>query len=180
MIKKILGKLPRKPSKSSLSSSLNDSNHYEVSALNSNSNSYSKFRSYSGGVEFGDVEETSQGPQLIRRRWLHKASDAPLYIDGSFSLAHDPVHSHDPSSVALKATISLAEASDAGVAVEETAGDNPSAEAHPTDDSEVPAEIIPEDVRLRYFGSVEVASPPVSPVDIHRERVRESMSLSPG
>ncbi|KAK4356613.1 hypothetical protein RND71_025584 [Anisodus tanguticus] len=57
-----------------------------------------------------------------------------------------------------------------------TTGDNPSAEAHPTDDSEVPVEIIPEDVLLRYFGSVEVASPPALFVGIHRERVDESLA----
>ncbi|KAJ8568909.1 hypothetical protein K7X08_032606 [Anisodus acutangulus] len=62
------------------------------------------------------------------------------------------------------------------LSVQETAGDNPSAEAHPTDDSEVPAEIIPEDVLLRYFGLVDIASPPASPVGIHRERVEESLA----
>ncbi|KAJ8560279.1 hypothetical protein K7X08_004337 [Anisodus acutangulus] len=57
----------------------------------------------------------------------------------SSSLAHAPMHSQDPSSASLKATVSpakTAEASYAGAVVEST-GDNPSVEAHPTDDSEV-------------------------------------------
>ncbi|KAK4341021.1 hypothetical protein RND71_039522 [Anisodus tanguticus] len=53
----------------------------------------------------------------------------------------------------------------------ETAGDNPSAETHPTNDSKVPTEIIPEDVLLRYFGSVDIASLLASPIGIHRDRV---------
>ncbi|KAJ8541834.1 hypothetical protein K7X08_002650 [Anisodus acutangulus] len=62
------------------------------------------------------------------------------------------------------------------LSVQETTGDNHSAEAHPTDDLEVSAEIIPKDVLLRYFGFVEVASPPASPIGIHRERVDESLA----
>ncbi|KAK4343560.1 hypothetical protein RND71_036654 [Anisodus tanguticus] len=115
-----------------------------------------------------------KGPQLIRRRWLHKASDPHLYIGRSSSLAHAPVHSQDPSSTALKATVSPVKASYAGAA--ETTGDNHSAEVHPTDHSEVPAKIIPKDVLLRYFGSIGIASPPASPVGIHRERVEESLA----
>ncbi|KAK4357415.1 hypothetical protein RND71_023025 [Anisodus tanguticus] len=67
----------------------------------------------------------------------------------------------DPSSTALKATISptkAAEASDAGVAVE------------------VPTEIISEDVLLRYFGSVDTSSPPALPVGIHGDRVEEFLA----
>ncbi|KAK4360092.1 hypothetical protein RND71_022321 [Anisodus tanguticus] len=82
----------------------------------------------------------------------------------------------DPSSAALKSTVSSAGASYDGAA--ETAGDNPSVEAHPTDDSEVPAEIIPKDVLLRYFGSINIASPPASPVGIYRERVEEMVKDS--
>ncbi|KAK4366840.1 hypothetical protein RND71_014720 [Anisodus tanguticus] len=128
---------------------------------------YSKEGPHRHGVPASaEEEEEIEGQQLIRRRRLHKASDAPLHNGESSSLAHAPVHSQDPSSAALKATVSptkASETSDAGVAVEETAGENPSAEAHPTDDSEVPIEIIPEDVHLRYFGSVDTASPLASP-----------------
>ncbi|KAK4370382.1 hypothetical protein RND71_009857 [Anisodus tanguticus] len=116
------------------------------------------------------------GPQLIRRRRLHKVSDAPLHIGGSSSLAEAP----DPSSPALKAIISpakAAEASDSGVAVEETAGDNPSDEAHPTDDSEV----LSKSSRKMCF----CATLAQSRMHLHQLRMlasieSESMSLSPG
>ncbi|KAJ8536895.1 hypothetical protein K7X08_035296 [Anisodus acutangulus] len=124
-------------------------------------------------------EEEIEGPRQIRRRRLHKASDAPLHIGGSSPLSHALVHSQDPSSAALKATISpaktveasyawtaeasyawttedsyawAAEASYAWAAIEETAGDNPSAEAHPTDDSES----LQLDNKIRELGNQQV------------------------
>ncbi|KAK4347926.1 hypothetical protein RND71_034265 [Anisodus tanguticus] len=63
-----------------------------------------------------------------------------------------------------------------GDAAVETTEGNPSTETNPIDDSEAPAEIIPEDVLLQYFGSVDIAPSPSSPVGIHRERVEETLS----
>ncbi|KAK4341157.1 hypothetical protein RND71_039658 [Anisodus tanguticus] len=62
------------------------------------------------------------------------------------------------------------------LSIQDTVGDNPSVEAHPTNDSKVLAKIISKDVLLCYFGSIKIASPPASPVGIHRDRVEESLA----
>ncbi|KAK4359616.1 hypothetical protein RND71_021845 [Anisodus tanguticus] len=106
----------------------------------------------------------------------HTSFNAPLHI-GSSSSAHTPAHPHDSLSAISEAKISSVEAvEDVDAAVEEMAGDNPPTEANPTDDSEVPVDIVPEDVLLQYFGSVDVAPVPSLPIDIHRERVDESLA----
>ncbi|KAJ8534946.1 hypothetical protein K7X08_016674 [Anisodus acutangulus] len=119
-----------------------------------------------------------QGTQLIRCRRSQIAFGSPLHI-GSSSSTHAPTHPQGPLSAAPKAKISLVEAAEdfhADAAVEEMAGDNPPTEVNSADDSEVLVEIVPEDVLLQYFGSVDIAPAPSSPVGIHRERVEESLA----
>ncbi|KAK4363224.1 hypothetical protein RND71_018465 [Anisodus tanguticus] len=73
MIKQILGKLPRKPSKSSSS---NGSNHNEVSPLNSNSNSYGVTNSSNNSKGLGNtgkimLNSTSSGTSQVTSNGNH-------------------------------------------------------------------------------------------------------------
>ncbi|KAK4338179.1 hypothetical protein RND71_042666 [Anisodus tanguticus] len=51
--------------------------------------------------------------RTVPRNFKCGTSDTPLHIGGSSSLAHAPVHSQDPSSTALKATVSPGKAAEA-------------------------------------------------------------------
>ncbi|KAK4375025.1 hypothetical protein RND71_005702 [Anisodus tanguticus] len=89
---------------------------------------------------------------MLMQRRSQTTFDASLHNVLS-SLAHASTHLQDPLLAVLKAKISP---------VEEMVGDNP-----PIDNSEAPAEIIPEDVLLHYFGSVDITPAPSSHVSIH-------------
>ncbi|KAJ8564552.1 hypothetical protein K7X08_001012 [Anisodus acutangulus] len=141
----------------------------------------------SGGVVIRDhiVRKTPIEQEFLfqpkkgrKLRRSQTAFGALLHI-GSSSPAHAPTYLQDLLSAVSKAKISHVETAgdfyDDAV-VEEMAGDNPPTEANPTDDSEVPVEIVPEDVFLQYFGSLDIAPVPSSPVGIHRERVDESLA----
>ncbi|KAK4342675.1 hypothetical protein RND71_038491 [Anisodus tanguticus] len=117
-------------------------------------------------------EDEDEEEEVVLVVCLAKYEESPF-------LPHAPTHSQDPLSVVPKDKISPVEAAEdfyADAAVEEMARDNPSTEANPADDSEVLVEIVPKDVLLQYFGSVDIAPAQSSPVSIHRERVDESLA----
>ncbi|KAK4370135.1 hypothetical protein RND71_009610 [Anisodus tanguticus] len=120
-----------------------------------------------------NASSSNLGPQLIRRRRSQTAFNAPLHI-GSSSSAHAPAHLQDPLSAVPEAKISSIEAAKDIDAAVEMAGDNPPIEANSVDDLEVPVKIIPKDMLLQYFRSVDVVSALSSHVSIHREMLKET------
>ncbi|KAK4370130.1 hypothetical protein RND71_009605 [Anisodus tanguticus] len=131
-------------------------------------------RKYSIGLMMKFMDHLGQHfttePLLIRRNKRWKVHDASLHAGGASSLAHTFEHSQDSPSASLNISVSPIEAAEeVDITVNETAREDPSAEASPINDSEASAEVIPEDVLLQYFSSADIVPSPSSSVGVHEE-----------
>ncbi|KAK4363713.1 hypothetical protein RND71_018954 [Anisodus tanguticus] len=121
-----------------------------------------KFNGRSVPVEISNESTAKHLKSLLQPLTNVLSRGQKLIFKGSSSLAHAPTHPQDPLSAGPAANISPIEAVkkfQVDEAVEGRTRKKSLIEANPIDGSDVPAEVIADDILLQYFSSADSVPP---------------------